>query len=373
MHMRMLNLDNIAAAPAGTGEPEVAPAYAPTWLAPTPADRARVTEIIVRLEPAMRWVGLTWLLAVAAAFVDGHANPLWTIGPLVVCWATVASMTVLLPRSRRPELLDAAQGLVSMVAAALSAGMTGGSHSPMLLLLALGTVVGAARSILRVSAAICGISLAVLAGSDALASATFGWHETLRLAAVATTMAALTAIGRAMVRVEREARAASEVDALTGLLSRGALPRGFDDLHRQAVDGESICLVLFDLDHFKSVNDDHGHDVGDAVLREVGRRVIGALRRFELVYRIGGEEFAVVIRGLSEAGGVEVAERIKDALTARPIAGLSVTASFGVSAAPAEAAEFLALYRHADRALYDAKNRGRNRISSAARPRVVAA
>jgi diguanylate cyclase (GGDEF)-like protein len=106
------------------------------------------------------------------------------------------------------------------------------------------------------------------------------------------------------------------------------------------------------------------HDVGDAVLREVAYEVRKRLRKFELVYRVGGEEFLVVLPGMGEGQGELTAEHLRAAIEcARSTAGIRVTASFGVSGGSGEAIEFEALYRSADQALYDAKRGGRDRVS----------
>lgn len=129
-----------------------------------------------------------------------------------------------------------------------------------------------------------------------------------------------------------------------------------------------MCLVVFDLDHFKAINDRHGHDVGDAVLREVASRVRRTLRRFELTYRIGGEEFALLLPGVEAIEGLQHAQLLRSALADEPVDGLAVTASFGVSVAAGDTLGFADLYRRADQALYDAKRQGRNHVCVAPTP-----
>jgi diguanylate cyclase (GGDEF)-like protein len=165
------------------------------------------------------------------------------------------------------------------------------------------------------------------------------------------------------MRAEVESRSTSAQDGLTGLLNRKALTPQFDEVARQAgMTGRAVCLVLMDLDNFKAVNDEHGHARGDAVLKEVADLMRGHLRSFELIYRVGGEEFLILMPGVDRAGGRVVAERIRSAfLHARP-GGLSVTASFGVAMAVGAAVEFDALFDAADKALYRAKDEGRNRV-----------
>jgi diguanylate cyclase (GGDEF)-like protein len=118
-----------------------------------------------------------------------------------------------------------------------------------------------------------------------------------------------------------------------------------------------------DLDNFKSVNDQHGHARGDAVLREAADLMRANLRSFELVYRVGGEEFLVLMPGVDRQGGSAVAERLRQAVRATeiPAAG-SVTVSIGLAEFDASTPDARALFAAADSALYEAKRAGRDRV-----------
>jgi diguanylate cyclase (GGDEF)-like protein len=123
---------------------------------------------------------------------------------------------------------------------------------------------------------------------------------------------------------------------------------------------------MLDLDHFKRLNDEHGHLVGDQVLREVASAIAGALRTSDTAYRYGGEELVVLLRetGLEEAA--KVAERIREAIAGVVLPDrltVTVTASAGVAARQATMSHYTELVAAADQALYDAKRRGRNRVS----------
>ena len=143
------------------------------------------------------------------------------------------------------------------------------------------------------------------------------------------------------------------LDPLTGLANR----RQFDQDLGNLDQGDAILAV--DIDHFKRVNDTHGHAAGDKVLRAVGHALQGGLRHHDRAYRLGGEEFAVMLRHVNREQAQAVAERLRRAVEARPMAGLEVTISVGVSlVAPGDAP---AAVRQADVALYRAKQRGRNR------------
>lgn len=143
------------------------------------------------------------------------------------------------------------------------------------------------------------------------------------------------------------------LDSLTGLPNR----RQFDqDLVSLA---QTDAVLLIDIDHFKLVNDTHGHAVGDLVLREVAQTLQGQLRTHDHAYRIGGEEFAVILRAVSEEHSRGVAERLRRTAEGRSMAGEHITVSVGVSVVGhRSAAEVM---EQVDVALYRAKQRGRNR------------
>ena len=156
-----------------------------------------------------------------------------------------------------------------------------------------------------------------------------------------------------------------QIDALTGVCSR----RWMDEFMGERLPGvedDHLCLVMVDLDHFKSVNDTYGHDVGDKVLAAVGRCLNETvLRKSDVVARFGGEEFAVMLSDTDAPSGATVAERIRQAIAAMSVdtesGALRFTASFGVAAARAgETAE--ELFQRADKALYRAKESGRNQV-----------
>jgi two-component system cell cycle response regulator len=164
-------------------------------------------------------------------------------------------------------------------------------------------------------------------------------------------------------------------DELTGLANR----REYDRMLAEEEDrarrfNQPLCLVIIDVDHFKSVNDTHGHGAGDAVLREAAQRIAGAIRSVDRAARIGGEEFALILVQTDGAAAMEVASRAIAAVSRSPIpAGggleLKVTASAGVAELPSDAVSGAELFVAADKALYAAKARGRNRVVAAGEAR----
>ena len=161
---------------------------------------------------------------------------------------------------------------------------------------------------------------------------------------------------------EREAR----VDALTQLSNRRAfMEQAETEAQRAARYGTPLSLVILDLDYFKQINDIHGHDVGDLVLIELSEHLRSLMREVDLVYRFGGEEFAILLPGTAMAEAVQVAERVReDVERMRVSAGdraITCTASFGVSEFQDDDS-IQALFVRADQALYRAKQAGRNRV-----------
>jgi len=179
------------------------------------------------------------------------------------------------------------------------------------------------------------------------------------LVATACACSFLLVIGRMKGMVDTQRKAAI-TDPLTGLRTRRYL---LEAMVRHA--GPGTGLVLLDLDHFKRVNDSYGHAAGDAVLREVGRRLRHAVRHGDVVARHGGEEFAVLLPRIRVEEVTGIAERIRQDLASVPIAAgeelLVVTASLGVAVGRVDQSidDFFA---EADRALYAAKESGRNRV-----------
>lgn len=166
-------------------------------------------------------------------------------------------------------------------------------------------------------------------------------------------------------RIELRLSDLAHYDPLTGLANRLLLTeRQKRAVTRAERSGKRVALLAVDLDHFKAINDTCGHDVGDAVLLEVAQRLSTSTRCEDTVARIGGDEFVVLLEDLESSDGARrVAQRIQNAF-ATPIVidgkELDTTPSVGIALFPDDAADLGALQRHADAALYEAKNAGRN-------------
>ena len=149
------------------------------------------------------------------------------------------------------------------------------------------------------------------------------------------------------------------------MLNRKALTVRFAELADQAAltDGW-VSVIECDLDHFKRVNDRYGHGRGDAVLKDAAYALRKNLRSFELIYRLGGEEFLILLPGVGAPEAAQTAERVRAGIERSAPGGLPVTASFGVAAARGSDVGFEPLFKRADGALYRAKREGRNRVAS---------
>ncbi len=160
-------------------------------------------------------------------------------------------------------------------------------------------------------------------------------------------------------------------DELTGLLNRRAFDQALaEEEERVRRFQRSLAVVLLDIDHFKRINDGHGHAAGDVVLKEVSRRLASGVRSVDRLARYGGEEFAVLVPEADALGACAIAERLVEIVRASPVVlpdgmSLSVTISAGCAEGVGERAQRAMLLAAADRALYAAKAAGRNRSVSA--------
>jgi diguanylate cyclase (GGDEF)-like protein/PAS domain S-box-containing protein len=173
---------------------------------------------------------------------------------------------------------------------------------------------------------------------------------------------------RAVQVLQEELREQSTHDALTGLYNRHFLEESFGrELLLSERGGHPVSVIMGDLDHFKAVNDRYGHLAGDEVLRVFGTLLTNNARASDIVCRYGGEEFLLVLPGMTAEGAVERAEQLRQAMAATPVSNgvsrITVTASFGVATFPTHSRTTDELIAAADRALYSAKAEGRNRVT----------
>ena len=209
------------------------------------------------------------------------------------------------------------------------------------------------------------------ADGDALMARVRGVAGFLGLLVVLAVVTTVVFAGVLARRGERERHVALR-DPLTGAFNR----RAFYPLFQKESDrsrrlGAGLALIFFDIDHFKRLNDAHGHEAGDRVLEQLARRVQHTLREHDLLFRWGGEEFVVLLPHSTEADARIVAERIRQAVSDEPLVRsdvrqpLRVTLSLGLAAATSVPADANTLLAQADAATYLAKYNGRDRVESA--------
>jgi diguanylate cyclase (GGDEF)-like protein len=188
-----------------------------------------------------------------------------------------------------------------------------------------------------------------------------GWAENINLVMSITSIGGLGALSLALnqVRIARYHQREAETDALTGLFNRRAL------FERSLRLRGSVAVVVFDIDHFKQVNDRHGHQVGDTVLQTFASLLAANVRDGDLAARLGGEEFVIILPDTTTDDAAQIAERIRQNFAAQQFISSSgnfaVTVSAGIAGGDSDA-DIIALLRQADTALYDAKRSGRNRV-----------
>jgi len=341
------------------------------WLCPTPAHRTRVLEASARIGKARVVIaGAIGLGVLAGAPWNGW----WTLLLFVPAGLHLLTMDRWMERSDRPELVAFGTLLTMMLVLVVAAVGTGGPTSPVLAWF----VLVPAMATLRFRLAVC-IALAVVAAGLIVAvgfavDPPTAVENPVPMIAALVMVANIVGVSTALMWGELEHRDRAVLDPLTGLLNRASLESRVAEIEQQArlTDG-AVAVVLLDLDRFKRVNDEFGHERGDAVLRDAASEIRRSLRSFELVYRIGGEEFLLLLPGADLEGGIEIAERVRAAVAVARPGDIEITLSAGVATAAGEHVRYDTLFRAADVALLRAKREGRDQVVAAVEPRAVVA
>jgi diguanylate cyclase (GGDEF)-like protein len=302
--------------------------------------------------------------AVGVAFATiGHWMGWWTLALLGVQVGVAAIIWRRVATSRRPEYLVFATVVLGQLLIGAGVVLSGGPRSPAMVLLLLPLISLPARFSGRgVWTGFAMTVLVLLVSAVAVDPGAYA-HDPSFVNAQLAAATGLTIFSQFLMNTEMAQRSASILDPLTGLLNRTSLKARFAEIAQQAAQtGDPVCVLVCDLDRFKAVNDRYGHERGDDVLKAAALVLRKQLRAFELVYRLGGEEFLVVLPGTSLGEGREVAERARVALSAARPGDLPVTISIGVAAARGEDVGYEPLFRAADAALYEAKRAGRDRV-----------
>jgi two-component system, cell cycle response regulator len=202
-------------------------------------------------------------------------------------------------------------------------------------------------------------------GADDYLTKPFDQHE-LKVRLRAGTR--IIDLQRELVTAREALREQATKDFLTRIWNRSSVLEILQkELLRGAREKRPVGVLLADVDRFKSINDTYGHFAGDAVLREVARRMVASMRPYDAVGRYGGEEFLIVLPGCDEASVMTQGERLRAALGDEPVllneSNYTITASFGASTwVPGSTATAETVIANADLALYQAKNQGRNKV-----------
>jgi diguanylate cyclase (GGDEF)-like protein len=331
------------------------------WLCPTKLDRVRLVDMNPLVRRARLLAGLFCGLGVVfmAPWIGWWPLAVFGLAPV-----PLLALDRVLQRVSRPERLVAGSLSLHAVLILTGAAVSGGVRSPLLPWVAIPVVTAAAR--FRLPVFLVGALLATigLVASAAVGSPQVLLHDPAPALAVIVLLGTLVVAQQPVLNAELRWRRDAVLDPLTGLLNRQGLQGRFREVAEQArLTDAPVSLVMCDLDGFKGLNDEHGHACGDAVLKDVAYVLRKELRSFELLYRIGGEELLLVLPGAGLRPGCDVAEQVRRTIESSLPAGLRVTASVGVSTATGDEIQFAPMFEAADRALYEAKRGGRNRVA----------
>jgi diguanylate cyclase (GGDEF)-like protein len=336
------------------------------WLCPSALDRERLVDMHERVAIARRIQGVSIGIAsiVASAFLGWWLLSLVALAVGVLLWLERAYRV-----TRRPEWVSVGSlASLELILAAAVAG-TGGVHSPMAGWLVIPIVMLASRFPWRIVAIGVVVSIACTLTAGAVANrlpaaALAPWG--VAVACWAALLLSVVAATGALLSAELKSRGDAVTDPLTGLGNRLAMINGFEAAATQAtVMNAWTSVVMCDLDNFKDINDTHGHGDGDVVLRTAAWAMQRELRVFDSVYRIGGDEFVVLLPGLELGDALQVADRLRRSVAAGRDGRFGITVSAGVAAARGAEVVPDTLLRDADQALYAAKRAGRDQVCTA--------
>ena len=305
------------------------------------------------------------ILALALAIGGGRSLGYWWIPLLGLGLAGFAVADRFMRSSSRPAIWVAGAWAALPALLAASVLVTGGATSPVLVWFALPAVTLGFRFEPRGMVAgtvyvIATFLLAAIAPNPQAA-----WEQRQLLIAIAALIISTVILTGALVESDRAHRRRSTLDPLTGLFNRNALEQRLSELNGQPCDpfeGQSHAFLLCDLDHFKRVNDQHGHATGDAVLQDVAYTMRATLRAGDSIYRVGGEEILVMLPGAGHEDALEIAERLRVAVRERRPVGVSVSLSIGAAVAEPGVVDTDDMLSRADAALYAAKAAGRDLV-----------
>jgi diguanylate cyclase (GGDEF)-like protein len=334
-----------------------------SWLCPTELDRSRVVDA----SPRVRKIRLIGISAVGVALLStGPWVGWWVLIPFAFTAINLITVERRITRSPHPERVSAWAIVTTLLVLAAGVALSGGPSSPALPWLVLPASIAAARFRPQVVVAALAITVVAILLCTLAVHPAATVNDPVAVIATLALLAGVVSIVWALQAAELHHRDEAILDPLTGLLNRHALlPRFIELSHQARVADHPVCMLLCDVDGFKAINDEHGHDRGDAVLRDIAYQLRKRLRSFELIYRLGGEEFLIILPGIGGVGGHQIAERLRACIEEAYPTGIHTTISLGLSAGCGSAVEYEPLFKAADEALYEAKRAGRNRVECA--------
>lgn len=356
-----------------TADSEREPGGGPTsWLCRDDFDRERLLDMEQRVRPQRQRTFVILAVAIAAVAPWLGWWPLLFLFPSLLFFLAADA---LMPRMSRPELIMFAAWIGSELTIAGAVALEGGAKVSAISWLAIPVITLTTRFSMRgvIAGVVVACALVLAVGFGTNAHAVLNSPELL--IAPLALIVCVAILSTPLMHSEIQHRSDSVIDQLTGMLNRKALDVRVQELSLQsAITGDPVGVIVADLDHFKRINDTHGHARGDAVLKEVAYVLRKQLRAFDLAYRLGGEEFLILLPGSDLATTAELAGRLREGVVGATLAGgLSVTLSLGVGASERhERFDYEAVFAEADAALYEAKRDGRNRVAMAP-PRAASA
>ena len=338
-----------------------------SWLCRDDVDRERLLDMERRLKPVRALtIGMLGVALIASIPWVG----LWTLAPLAIAAGLFKIADDMLENAKRPEyVMFAAWALSEATIAAAVAAAGGAAGTATMAWLAIPVVTLSARFSTR------GVIAGVLWALVLLGAVAFGAYgdqiseSPPLLIAPAALILGIATLSTALMRSDVEHREEAVIDALTGMLNRHALENRVGELGQQSrLTGQPVGVIVGDLDNFKGINDSLGHQVGDTVLRQIAYELRKDLRAFDLAYRIGGDEFLIIMPGAEIDECEALAHKLRRTVEASLGESVNLTISFGVNASrTGEAFDYDQVFAAADAALYEAKQTGRNQVRVAQR------
>ena len=333
-----------------------------SWLCRDGMDRARLLDMEKRIRPVR---AAAMLILGVALLVSAPRYGLWTLVPLAIAAALFEGADRRLQESERPEFLMFAAWAGTELTIAVALVLSGGPQEVLLSWLAIPVVTLSARFSLRGVYIGVALALALVVAVALIMDAQAVSDDPTVVIAPSAVVLTVATLSTALMRSDLKYRGQAVLDPLTGMLNRNALSDRVAELSQQsALSGDPVGLVIGDIDGFKPINDQRGHATGDEVLRELSRVLRARLRAFDLVYRIGGEEFLILLPGADATEARAVAEALREAVAEEAfLDGLRMTMSFGVAASDrGDSFHYDEVFRRADSAMYEGKRRGGNAV-----------